>query len=153
MTDRARLHERLEEFVQLLMSRVHAEGLDQLVELDLSLTQARTMFAVAHAGRPLAINEIASAIGLSVAAAGRTVDSLVRLGTLERRESPDDRRVKLVGLTPRGFAAVDEQFEQKRRALRLCADQLDPADAEALDQVLGQILASQALRENQEDTA
>jgi DNA-binding MarR family transcriptional regulator len=145
-TTRAGLHERLEQFVQQLMTCVHAEGLDQLVELDLSMTQARTLFTVAQAGRPLAINEVASSIGLSVAAAGRTVDQLVRLGVLERHESPDDRRVKLVAVTARGFDVVDTQMEHKRRALRVVADRLHPDHAERLDEVLGQILASDALR-------
>lgn len=128
------------------MSCVHSEGLDQLVELDLSMSQARAMFTVAHADRPLAINEIASSIGLSLAATGRTVDQLVKLGTLERHESPDDRRVKLVGLTKHGFDVVDQQMEHKRRALRLVADRLDPQHADDLHRVLGQILASDALR-------
>ncbi|KQP78422.1 hypothetical protein ASF37_07620 [Aeromicrobium sp. Leaf289] len=144
--ERGAVHERLEAFVQRLMSCVHSEGLDQLVELDLSMTQARAMFTVAHADRPLAINEIATAIGLSVAASGRTVDQLVRLGALERHESPEDRRVKLVGLTKHGFDFVDEQMEHKRRALRVVADRLDPQHAEDLHRVLGQILASDALR-------
>ncbi|GAA2084079.1 hypothetical protein GCM10009821_26730 [Aeromicrobium halocynthiae] len=144
-SNRTSLHERLELFVQLLMSRVHAQGLDQLVDLDLSLSQARTLFAVAQQARPLPIAEVAAAIGLSPAAAGRTVDSLVRLGALERRESSDDRRVKLVQVTPRGFDFVDAQFEHKRRALRDVADRLSPSDAERLDEVLGHILAGDAL--------
>ena len=144
--DQDGLHERLEAFVQRLMSCVHSEGLDQLVELDLSMSQARAMFTVAMADHPLAINEIATSIGLSLAAAGRTVDQLVKLGTLERHESPDDRRLKLVALTKRGFDVVDQQMEHKRRALRLVADRLDPQHAEDLHQVLGRILASDALR-------
>jgi DNA-binding MarR family transcriptional regulator len=151
-TDRNDVYERLEAFVQRLMSCVHSEGLDQLVDLDLSMSQARAMFTVALADRPLAINEIASSIGLSVAATGRTVDQLVRLGTLERHESPDDRRVKLVGLTRRGFDAVDEQMEHKRRALRVVAERLHPDHAEDLHRVLGQILESDALRAPEKDT-
>lgn len=144
--DRNDVYERLETFVTRLMSTVHAGGLDRLVELDLSMTQARVLLTVALADRPLAINEIATSIGLSVAATGRTVDQLVRLGTLERHESPDDRRVKLVGLTQRGLDAVDEQMEHKRRALRAVAERLHPDHADDLHQVLGQILASDALR-------
>lgn len=150
MADRTCLHARLEAFLQLVLSRVHAEGLHQLVELDLSLTQARTLFAVAGADRPLAINEIASSIGLSLAATGRSVDSLVRLGTLERRENPDDRRVKLVAVTERGFEIADEHLEHKRRALRATVDLLDPTTAADLDRVLGTILEGDALREHQE---
>ena len=145
-TDRPPVHETLEAFVQRLMSCVHSEGLDRLLELDLSMTQARALFTVAMADRPLAINEVASAIGLSVASTGRTVDQLVRLGTLERHESPDDRRVKLVAVTEHGFDVVDEQMEHKRRALRVVADRLHPQHAEDLHRVLGEILASDALR-------
>ena len=95
-----------------------AQGVDRLVELRLSISQAKTVFVLAHAGHPMPINEIAEHIRLSVAAAGRNIDKLVRLGLVERREDESDRRVKLVSITKAGLDAADQQFEAKRSAIK-----------------------------------
>jgi DNA-binding MarR family transcriptional regulator len=121
------LHACLEEFLQRLFGLAAADATDLLVDLDVSLSQARTMFVLAHVGEPLPVSEVARRVGLSQAAASRTVDQLVRLGIAERHESAEDRRVKLVSLSPRGFDIADQHIEQKRRALRTLTDRL-PAD-------------------------
>ena len=106
------LYECLQEFLRRMFSLAEAEATDLLVDLDVSLSHARTMFVLAHVAEAVPIGEVARRLGLSQAAAGRTVDQLVRLGIVERQESADDRRVKLVSLSPRGF--------ETRRAL--CGD-------------------------------
>ena len=99
MTKKAdELYEALGEFIQRVFSLAESDAMTQMIELDVSFTQARTMFVLAHTGGPLPINEIASKLGLSVAATGRNIDQLVKLGIVERQENPDDRRVKLVSL-------------------------------------------------------
>ncbi|REE96969.1 MarR family winged helix-turn-helix transcriptional regulator [Thermomonospora umbrina] len=45
-------------------------------------------------------------LGVSKQAAGKTVDSLERLGYLERGDDPSDARRRLVRLTPRGLDAL-----------------------------------------------
>ena len=97
------LYEALGEFFQRVFSLAESSSMDRMIELDVSFTQARTMFLLAHTDGSLAINAIASQLGLSVAATGRTIDQLVKLGIVERQENPDDRRVKLVSLSPTGF--------------------------------------------------
>ena len=145
------LHATLEEFIQRIFSFCQTDAMDALVDLDISFSQARTLFVLAHTGSPMPINEIASRLGLSVAAAGRNVDQLVRLGVVDRHESADDRRVKLVALTKRGFEIVDQQFEQKRKALRVFADRLSTTEAENLVQALRPILAGESLRTSTKD--
>ncbi len=136
----------LEEFLQRIFSLAECDAMDQLVEIDLSFTQARTLFLLAHTGGSLPINEIASKLGLSVAATGRNVDQLVKLGTVERQEHPDDRRVKLVSLSPTGFEIADQHVEQKRRTLRAFVERLTTTDAENLTLALRPILAGDYLR-------
>ena len=140
------LYEALGEFFQRIFSLAESGSMDQMIELDVSFTQARTMFLLAHTDGPLPINEIASQLGLSVAATGRNIDQLVRLGIVERQENPDDRRVKLVSLSPTGFEVADQQFEQKRRAVRKFVDRLSATEAENLTQALRPILAGESLR-------
>lgn len=145
------LYETLGEFFQRLFSLTESDAMTQLIELDVSFTQARTMFLLAHTGGPLPINEIASSLGLSVAATGRNIDQLVKLDIVERQESPDDRRVKLVSLSPKGFDIADQQIEQKRRTVREFVDRLTSTDAENLTQALRPILAGDALRTSTKD--
>jgi DNA-binding MarR family transcriptional regulator len=140
------LYEALREFFQRVFSLAESGSMDSLIELDVSFTQARTMFLLAHTDGPLPINEIASQLGLSVAATGRNIDQLVKLGIVERHENPDDRRVKLVSLSPTGFEVADQQFEQKRRAVRTFVDRLSATEAENLTEALRPILAGESLR-------
>lgn len=135
----------LESFLQRVFSMAQADALDLLIELDLSFTQARTMFVLAHAREPMPINEIAQRLGLSVAAAGRNVDQLVRLGIANRHENPDDRRVKLVSLSMKGLDVADQHVEQKRRALRGFVDRLPAPTCQRLTDALRPILAGDYL--------
>src|SRR4051812_1263066 len=73
-------------------------------ELELTLTQLRALFFLAHCDHAPALGELAAAVGLSVAAIGRSVDVLVRGGVMSRREDEHDRRVKRLALTPSGQA-------------------------------------------------
>ena len=140
------LYEALGEFFQRIFSMGESDSMDRMIELDVSFTQARTMFLLAHTDGPLPITEIAAQLGLSVAATGRNIDQLVRLGIVERQENPDDRRVKLVSLSPRGFEIADQQIEQKRRAVRNFVERLSTTEAENLTRALRPILAGESLR-------
>lgn len=48
------------------------------------------------------VQEVAQAMGLSPSRASRVVDSLVRLGLLDRGAADNDRRQQIVTLTPLG---------------------------------------------------
>ncbi len=136
----------LEEFLQRVFSLAEVDAMDALVDLDVSFSQARTVFVLAHLGEPVPISEIARRLGFSQAAAGRNVDQLVRLGVLERQENPDDRRVKLISLSPRGAEIADAHIEQKRRAVRTVTERLPDEDSRRLTEALQPILAGDYLR-------
>jgi DNA-binding MarR family transcriptional regulator len=51
---------------------------------------------------PVRISDLARALHISDAAASRTVTALEQEGLIERQASPDDGRVALVDITPRG---------------------------------------------------
>lgn len=135
----------LEEFLRRLFALAEADAVDGLVELDISFSQARTIFVLAHVGEPLPISEIARRIGLSQAAAGRTVEQLVRLDIAQRQESSEDRRVKLVCLAPAGLELADQHVERKRNAIRTVIQRLPVDDSERLTAALRPILAGNYL--------
>ena len=136
----------LTEFVTRLMCVGESDGLDALAESDLSFSQARTLFLLTRTSEPRPIHSIADALGLSMAAAGRNVDQLVNLSMVERRESPVDRRVKLVSLTPLGEKLAAQHIEAKHDSLKAFTHALPPAQRDQLHRALTDILAGGVLR-------
>lgn len=100
--------------------------------LELTFTQIKLLHQLEGAERELTLKEAAERVPLSLAAASRTVDDLVRRGMIGRHEDSEDRRMKRVGLTAEGRSVMRrinaarlnglEQFtttltEDERRAL------------------------------------
>lgn len=151
MANEERLSAVLEKFVFGLFVAARSDSVNQLVELDLQLSQARTLFTVGHHDGPLPIHAIAEKLTMSVTAAGRNIDSLVRLGLLTREESQGDRRVKLVGLTEQGRSLICDHVALQRTSLdEFVARLSDPLRAD-LCTALTAVLESGAL--NQQETA
>ncbi|MGA8987411.1 MarR family winged helix-turn-helix transcriptional regulator [Aeromicrobium sp.] len=136
----------LEDFVMRLMSLAESDGMDALIELDLSFSQARTLFLLAKKGGPMPIHTIATTLGLSDAATGRNVENLLKLDLVERRESSDDRRVKLVSLTPAGEKLSQQHIDSKRASIRTFAADLPADQRDNLHRALSDILAGTTLR-------
>jgi DNA-binding MarR family transcriptional regulator len=98
-----------------------------VAELDLTMAQMRGMFVISSSPQPLGLSELAPHMGLSVPAAGRAIDGLVRKGFVARAEDPDDRRVKRLSVTPDGLVAIQRVAEARREGFRRFAETLDPA--------------------------
>ena len=136
----------LEDFFVRLLNLAESDGMDALVELDLTFSQARTLFCLAHNLDEMPIHSIAARLNLSVAAAGRNVDQLVKLDLVERRESTDDRRVKLISLSHGGQKIAAQHFESKRASIRTFTDALPADQREDLHRSISIILAGETLR-------
>jgi DNA-binding MarR family transcriptional regulator len=79
-----------------------------------ALTAARwqVLGAVALAGRPLTVPQIARRMGLTRQAVQATVNRLLAEALVEALDNPDHRRSSLIGLTEPGrqrYAAVDQR--------------------------------------------
>jgi DNA-binding MarR family transcriptional regulator len=94
------------------------------------------MFVLDYSDRKRALTELAPQMGLSVAAAGRAVDGLVRHGFVSRTEDPDDRRIKRLAVTEHGQAALERLTEARLVGLRRFAGTLGDAQREALSDAL-----------------
>jgi DNA-binding MarR family transcriptional regulator len=77
-------------------------------------TQCHILLKVEEAGEisPSLLKEF---LGLDKSSLSRTLDGLVRLELLERRESPNDRRYHSISLTERGERFVDRLNEECNR--------------------------------------
>lgn len=116
-----------------LIKGSQAEVMSATVEFELSMTQLRMLFVLEHAGCDMAVNELAEQVGLSMAATGRAVDIVVRTGLLSRREDESDRRIKRIGLTESGRAAIVQIGQARRRAVEAFVARLDAGERAALD--------------------
>ena len=81
-------------------------------ESGITTQQYQAMLAIAAAAEPLAMKDLAEDLMLQPHAAVQMVDRLQKLGLAERRASPLDGRVVLVGLTDKGETLLDGLAER-----------------------------------------
>jgi MarR family 2-MHQ and catechol resistance regulon transcriptional repressor len=75
----------------------------------LGLTDFATLEALLHQG-PLTIGEIQSKVPLALGSMTAAVDRLEERGLILRTPSPEDRRAKILKLSPKGRSAVKAAF-------------------------------------------
>jgi MarR family 2-MHQ and catechol resistance regulon transcriptional repressor len=80
-------------------------------ECGLGLTDFAALEALLHKG-PLTITEIQSKVPLALGSMTAAVDRLEKKGLIIRTGSRDDRRAKLLKLTPEGRRVVEEAFSR-----------------------------------------
>lgn len=118
-----------------MLKAITASGgqfLTAVEELGLSLSQLKAMHVLADVEEPLALGALGERIGLSPAAASRSMDGLVRRGFVSRREDPHDRRSKRLVLTAKGRRTSEKLFALRMAGFRELVARLDPAEREAL---------------------
>ncbi len=126
-----RLSELLAPLWAHLNRRSSAELFEMVAELDASFSQVKLLFLLED-GREHSVKEIASHLGLSLPAASRAVDGLIQRGYVARRESAEDRRSRLIALTPDGKEVVERVLQARLRTLELFAAELTPEERDGL---------------------
>ena len=77
----------------------------ELGELRLGFTQLAALYVLAD-GSTLTVGELAESINRSPSATSRLIDGLVKRRLVERKAEEEDRRQKILRLTPRGHAVL-----------------------------------------------
>jgi DNA-binding MarR family transcriptional regulator len=137
----AQLARELQAFIFAAAKTSQQEAFRLAGEVDMSMSQLRSLFVLDARSEELAVNELAEAIGVSMPSAGRAVDQLLRAGLVSRREDEHDRRVKRVTITTAGRAALRQFTEAKRERLREFASELTEEERAALSDAMAPILA------------
>jgi DNA-binding MarR family transcriptional regulator len=113
----------LGELLRDLLLDPRADHLGAIEDRSLSITHVRTLFLLSCSAEPISAGELAERLGLSPAAISRSLQTLLRRRLASRRESPLDRRIRLVEITGRGEALVDELVALRNAGLeRFIAD-------------------------------
>lgn len=110
-----------------------------IAELDVSITQMKTLHVLVDRGSEISVKELSDRLGLSLPGASRIVDALLRRGWLERREDPDDRRMKRVGITAEGREVLDRIEAARLAGLEGYAASLTPEQRTRLSSALSDL--------------
>ena len=103
-----------------------------LGELDLSMTQMKTLSMLDDCLEEVSVKELSERLGLSLPATSRTVVGLLRRGLLSRHEDTEDRRIKRVRLTDDGRAMVHRIVTARLQGLESYAATLSDEQRAAL---------------------
>ncbi|PQJ26795.1 hypothetical protein BSZ35_17830 [Salinibacter sp. 10B] len=90
---------------------IHEHLRRQVEAHDLTLTEFGVLEALLHKG-PLTHSEIADRVLLASSSITYVIDKLEDRGLLWRRQSEEDRRVKLAELTSEGRAKIEAAFSE-----------------------------------------
>src|SRR5436189_2326401 len=121
-------------------ARAWRTKLDQrLRPLGLSQGKWRTLIHLSQGGDKLTQKEIAERMGIEEPTLAGLLDRLQDGGWIVRRESPNDRRCKIVHLQPRSKAVLEEIFNTAHGLRHELISDIPPSDLEACIRVLTQI--------------
>jgi len=136
---------RFSAFMQLLKTAgaLDRAATDVLADLNLTAGAFGAMLELAE-NQPdgLAPSELARRLAVARRTATLYVDILARNGWAERSPHPDDRRMVLARLTPKGIQLVEELSDAYKRRLADLLVDLTPIQAERLRQLLALINVS-----------
>jgi DNA-binding MarR family transcriptional regulator len=110
-----------------------------IAELDVSITQMKTLHALSDCGCELSVKDLADRLRLSLPGASRNVDLLLRRGWLQRSEDPVDRRMKRVGITAAGREIVERIETARLVGLEQYAASLTPEQRSRLMSALSDL--------------
>ena len=103
-----------------------------LGELELTLTQMKTLGMLNECVQEISVKDLSERLGLSLPATSRTVDGLLRRGFLSRTEDTEDRRIKRLRLTDAGRDVVERLASARLQGLETYAASLSDEQRAAL---------------------
>ena len=104
----------------------------------LGLSDFAVLEVLLHKG-PLPVNTIGPIVDLAAGSISTAVDRLVEKGLVSRVESPEDRRVRIVALTPRGKALIDSAFRKHASQMKGVFSELSPEELRGLETALKKV--------------
>src|SRR5260221_7081382 len=109
-----------------------------LQETGIDDTDFRILEVLLNKG-PLPVNTIGPKVFLTPGSTSTAVDRLVERGLVSRVESPEDRRVRVVSLTPKGKELIAPVFRKHAAELRKVFADASPKELRALEATLKKI--------------
>lgn len=127
--------------IRFAWSGSDSEFTREVAEQDLTFSQLKTLLLLAEHDDTLSVKDVAERLGISLPAASRAVDSLVRRGLAERAEDQVDRRVKRVRTTRKGDRLVERLVAARIRSFERLLEGFTVTERRKLGDALDEILA------------
>ena len=128
------------------MHRLMASHAPELNAIELTMSQTKALYLVVAAGH-IRMSELAAGLGVTSSTATGSVDRLVELGLVERREEPADRRQVVVTPTMAASELLEQLRELNSARMREMLARIDAADLPTIDhaiQLLDAAVAAEA---------
>jgi len=126
--------------VVFLHKNCNSDLFEAIGALELTLTQIKLLHHLESQPRELTLKQAAELVHVSLPAASRLVDDLVRRGFAQRREDEEDRRMKRVCLTAAGRTVSRRLNAARLSGLRQFTQTLSADERVSLAQALNQLL-------------
>ena len=117
------------------LTRYAAAGIE---ETGLGLSDFGVLEVLLHKG-PLPVNTIGAIVDLTPGSISIAVDRLVAKGLVSRVESAEDRRVRIVALTPRGTGLIVSAFRKHSGQMKRVFAELSPEQLRGLGVTLKKV--------------
>jgi MarR family transcriptional regulator, 2-MHQ and catechol-resistance regulon repressor len=117
------------------LTRYAAAGIE---ETGLGLSDFGVLELLLHKG-PLPVNTIGPIVDLTPGSISIAVDRLVAKGLVSRVESPEDRRVRIVALTPRGKGLIVSAFRKHSGQMKKVFSELSLEELRGLEATLKKV--------------
>jgi MarR family 2-MHQ and catechol resistance regulon transcriptional repressor len=117
------------------LTRYAAAGIE---DTGLGDTDFRVLEVLLHKG-PLPVNTIGPIVDLTPGSISVAVDRLVAKGLVSRVESPQDRRVRIVALTPRGKDLIVPAFRKHSGQMKKVFSELGAEELRGLEVALKKV--------------
>src|ERR1700731_5199603 len=117
------------------LTRYAAAGIE---ETGLGLSDFGVLEALLHKG-PLPVNTIGPIVDLTPGSISIAVDRLFEKGLVSRIESTEDRRVRIVALTPHGKDLTVAAYRKHAGQMRKVFSELSPEELRGLEMALKKV--------------
>ena len=126
--------------ITYLHKSCQADVFEAVGALELTMTQIKVLHHLDQHNRSLTVKEAAEVVSLSLPAASRAIDDLVRRGFAQRQEDLADRRMKQVSITAQGRAAIRRLNAARLRGLEEFVETLSSQQRTRLSNALAKLL-------------
>jgi len=98
--------------MELFMHRSMHGYIHYAREKNLSMSMIGTLFHLGHRDHA-GVTDLGEHLGVSSAAASQMLEHLVEEGLIKRTEDPDDRRMKKISLTEKGYQVMKDSVSAR----------------------------------------
>lgn len=131
MTIEERFTQVLRDWSEVFMHRSMSDFKRFMDDSGLSASQVNTLMRLHYRGA-CSVSDLGAHAGISNAASSQMIDRLVGMSLLQRSEDPNDRRNKVIALSPQGHALIEQGIEARRAWMEALTTALSPDEQQAI---------------------